>query len=237
MAFPQVVAVNGGNHADATEHPVNLPADISAGDLLLVFFSADSIPTITFPGGWTQLFQATVDTYIVSGAWYRIADGAEGLTIAVITSEGQASAHTSYRITGYTGAPEIAFNTGYTSKPDPPSLTPTWGAKDTLWFASCGYEIGTTTVSAYPASYTNGRNDRYDAGTGVCVGTARRELNAISENPGTFTISLAGRCLNSTTAIQPEPPPSWTGKVMGITNPAKVMGIDVANIAKVHGVA
>ncbi|HUU64122.1 MAG TPA: hypothetical protein VMX96_09445 [Dehalococcoidia bacterium] len=29
----------------------------------------------------------------------------------------------------------------------------------------------------------------------------------------------------------------WTGKVMGVTNPAKVMGVDVANIAKVHGVA
>jgi len=31
--------------------------------------------------------------------------------------------------------------------------------------------------------------------------------------------------------------PGWTGKVSGVTNPAKVMGVDVANIAKVHGVA
>lgn len=29
----------------------------------------------------------------------------------------------------------------------------------------------------------------------------------------------------------------WTGKISGVTNPAKVMGIDVANIAKVKGVA
>jgi len=29
----------------------------------------------------------------------------------------------------------------------------------------------------------------------------------------------------------------WTGKVSGVTNPAKVMEVDVANIAKVHGVA
>ncbi len=29
----------------------------------------------------------------------------------------------------------------------------------------------------------------------------------------------------------------WTGKISGVTNPAKIMGVDVANIAKVHGVA
>ncbi|MBA7574413.1 hypothetical protein ES708_16219 [subsurface metagenome] len=31
--------------------------------------------------------------------------------------------------------------------------------------------------------------------------------------------------------------PGWTGKIGGVTNPAKVMGVDVANIAKVKGVA
>lgn len=31
--------------------------------------------------------------------------------------------------------------------------------------------------------------------------------------------------------------PGWSGKVSGVTNPAKVMGVDVANIAKVKGVA
>lgn len=29
----------------------------------------------------------------------------------------------------------------------------------------------------------------------------------------------------------------WTGKISGVTNPAKIMGVDVANIAKVKGVA
>lgn len=28
----------------------------------------------------------------------------------------------------------------------------------------------------------------------------------------------------------------WTGKISGVTNPAKVMGVDVANIAKVKGI-
>jgi len=33
-----------------------------------------------------------------------------------------------------------------------------------------------------------------------------------------------------------EVPPGWTGKLLGVTNPAKVMGIAVANISKVMGV-
>lgn len=33
------------------------------------------------------------------------------------------------------------------------------------------------------------------------------------------------------------PPAGWTGKISGVTNPAKVMGVDVANIAKVKGVS
>ncbi|GAJ14549.1 unnamed protein product, partial [marine sediment metagenome] len=31
--------------------------------------------------------------------------------------------------------------------------------------------------------------------------------------------------------------PGWSGKISGVTNPAKIMGVDVANIAKVKGVA
>jgi len=34
-----------------------------------------------------------------------------------------------------------------------------------------------------------------------------------------------------------EAPPGWTGKISGVVNPAKVMGVPVANIAKVKGVA
>jgi len=34
-----------------------------------------------------------------------------------------------------------------------------------------------------------------------------------------------------------EPPIGWTGKISGVTNPAKIAGVDVANIASVKGVA
>lgn len=63
MTFPQVAAVNGGNNnVDSTDHTVNLPASIGAGDLLLVFFASDSDgdPIITFPESWTELFQSWI---------------------------------------------------------------------------------------------------------------------------------------------------------------------------------
>ena len=210
MAFPQVAAVNGGHQdTDVTNHTVNLPADISSGDLLLVFFACDSfsVPdTITFPEGWTELFQTPYldEARLTFGAWYRIADGEEGATISVTTSSVEQSAHTSYRITGYSGTPEVGTHAaGSSTTPDPPSLTPTWGAKDTLWFA-CEANDDDDHTTAYPTDYTDGRYDMGTTSSGVNVGTARRELNAVSEDPGTFTIYLAEQWIANTVAIQEE---------------------------------
>lgn len=217
MAYPVVAAVNGGNDiADDTDHTVNLPADISADDLLLVFFASDDVPTITLPEGWTELFQTASGIYVKFGAWYRIADGEEGATITATTSNAQRTAHTSYRITGYTGTPEVGTPAvEVTSTPNPPSLTPTWGAQETLWFAACGYDWNRT-VSEYPADYTDGRNDFSNRSAGCGIGIARRELNAVSEDPGTFTISAIDECVSNTVAIQPEEaPPPVVGRSFG----------------------
>lgn len=202
--YPVVAAENGGYHAtSATEHTVNLPSGIQAEDLLLVFFVSDGTPTITFPEGWTQLFQTADDSAVKFGAWYRIADGGEGATITVTTSASEWTAHTSYRITGYSGTPEVGTpTTGASANPDPPSLTPSWGAKDTLWFAIQGNDSNKT-VSDYPADYTDGRNDYGNSIVGCGVGSARRELNATSEDPGTFTLSASEQWIANTVAIQP----------------------------------
>ncbi len=202
-SYPVVAAENGGNNTtESTEHTVNLPSDISVGDLLLVFFVSDAGITITFPEGWTQLFQTT-NIYVKVGAWYRIAEGGEGATITVTTSTSEMTAHTSYRITGYSGTPEVGTPaTGLDANPDPPSLTPSWGAKDTLWFAVQGND-DKDIVSAYPTDYTDGRNDYANAAGGCGVGSARRELNAESENPLPFTISASEQWVTNTVAIQP----------------------------------
>ena len=205
MSFPQVAAVNGGsNTVESLNHTVNLPAGIVAGNLLLVFFVSDQVPTITFPGGWTQLFQVANSTYVKFGAWYRIADGGEGGTITVTTSDAQMTAHTSYRITGYSGLPEVGVSaTGASVSPNSPNLAPSWGALDTLWFAIEGNDDGTTLVSGWPAGYGNQRNDKALNSAGAAVGSCRRELNAASQDPGVFTIDASERWIANTVAVKP----------------------------------
>ncbi|GAH69806.1 unnamed protein product, partial [marine sediment metagenome] len=195
------------------------PANIASGDLLLVFFSSDGASTITFPEGWTQLFQTENGTYVTFGAWYRIADGEEGATITVTTSTSEMTAHTSYRIIGYSGTPEIGTaTTGINGFSDPPSLTPTWGALDTLWLAIEGHDYHQDVLD-YPVNYTDGRCDYASSNGGCGVATARRELNAISEDPSSFYMS-ADQWVANTVAIKPEegvPPAYYHGlKVQGV---------------------
>jgi len=202
--FPIVAGVNGGkNETDSTSHTVNLPSGISVGDLLIVFFVSDGNPTITFPSGWTQLFNVNNGSVVRFGAWYRIADGTEGSTINVTTSASEQSAHISYRIINYSGVPEAGTaTTGFSSLPDPPTLTPSWGAKNTLWISAVGYDYYYT-VSEYPTNYVGGRNDFANTTGGVGVGTAWRKLNASSEDPDVFNISANDQWVANVVAIAP----------------------------------
>lgn len=56
MAFPQVANSNVGTTAADTTHVITLPANIVAGNLLMVFFATDGDNTITNWGGFTELF-------------------------------------------------------------------------------------------------------------------------------------------------------------------------------------
>lgn len=208
MAFPQVAATNNGvNSSNDTNHTVNLPAGILAGNLLIVIFCHDDdAENVTFPEGWTKFFDTDQAAMGLTIAW-RKADGEEGASITVTTASSEKSAHISYRITDAidpTSQPPEASTgvTGENENPDPDSLTPTGGAKDYLWLTPLGWDTGMA-VEAYPANYGNG--ERYSSGgAGNCsVAVARRELNAISENPGTFTIDESEEWVACTVAVHP----------------------------------
>ena len=203
MAFSQVPSFNAGAQpVNLTEHTLYLPPDIVSGDLLLFFGLSDGAPTITLPEGWTELFQVASGIAVKLGAWYRIADGGEGASITVTTSDAEMFATTSFRITGYLGTPEASTATGNNTNPQPPSLTPSWGAKDTLWFACQGNDTNRTIVS-YPTNYTNGYSALANDIEGCNLGTARREFNIATEDPDGFYISEADEWVTATVAIQP----------------------------------
>jgi hypothetical protein len=116
-------------------------------------------------------------------AWFwKVADGSDSLTIS--TTESVLSAHRCYRITGHgstvTGS---AIGSGTSGNADPPSVTQSGSAQDTLFIAACTVRTATA-PSAAPSGYSN----LYTQSVSSCsVGVAEFTANATTENPGTFT--------------------------------------------------
>lgn len=211
-AFPQVQTVSNGDTAPGTSHTLTLPTSIASGDLLIAAAGAGDgdTPSITWPGGWTGIYDClTNDSLGRISVAYRVANGGEGASISVTTGSSTRTSYVIYRITGHNStAPAVGTCAPATgTSADPPALTPSWGAKDTLWFAVLGYadSSGARIISAYPANYTNGIDqDVAISFTGMSIGSARRELNAGSENPGAFTVSdSVTRHTSNTIAVEP----------------------------------
>jgi hypothetical protein len=211
-AFPTLAATNNSiESSNVTTHNMSLPAGIAAGNLLICVAAIDSTVdsgfTLTNPAGWTLLRKEPGSSESLA-AWYRFADGGEGATADFDTSTLQQSAHRCARFTGMhaSAAPESATaETTASTAPDPPSLTPSWGAADTLWLAVTVWSDGVITASAFPTNYTStGQNGSGTAGSeGVSIGWGFREVNGASEDPGTFTISSSANWVAFTIAIRP----------------------------------
>ena len=195
--------------ADTMSHTVSLPATVESGDTLLVFFVADEVPGITFPGGWNLIETTGNGSALILVSYWKEADGTEdGTTISVSTTSSQESAHASYAISGAidpdTQAPQATENTGADNSPDPPSISPTGGSKDYLFLAIAGIDTtSTNSISAYPSSYINTGNASSGGGTGVRIGFCTRALTASSEDPGVFTKSSTESWSTQTIAVHP----------------------------------
>ncbi len=111
-------------------HPALLPFGYQAGDLLLSFITSASSATISTPGAWTSLFDV-VSSSVRFKCVYKTADGGEGSSVSFTTSSAQESVSTTIRIKDFLGIPEAATIVNG----DPPNLTPSWGANNTLWIA------------------------------------------------------------------------------------------------------
>lgn len=200
MAFPVVRATNTSVTTPAsTSHVISLPAAIVSGDLLIAIWNPDGTGAGTWPAGWTQLWATNLPANTGrTECRYRVADGTEGASITVTTAAAVTSSHATYRIDTFSGnAPEAGVTaTANSANANPPSLTPSWGAKDTLWIAVAA--VDNTDVTAAPTSYTN----LLTGATPTRLGTARRELNAATEDPGTFT-NASDQWGANTIAVEP----------------------------------
>lgn len=169
--------------ADSTTHAITMPSGVIPGDLLLLVFSSDGIPTITAPTDWTKLGQTSEATnQTTAGIFWKIAQGSDVCTITTSASE-QGSA-VCLRIAGG-GTPLGAAAQGNSTNSDPPNLA--MPVSDTyLWIAS---RTGDATVVATvaPSGYSNLQTIAGGSATGASTNTAEKSSTAASEDPGTFT--------------------------------------------------
>ena len=213
LAAPVVASVTETAFGtDTTDHYVNMPAMVNAGDLLIVLFTNDGNATVTTPAGWSLLASDRRVIAVRLSAYYKIAVGDEdGTTVNFVTSTGQEAAAQVYRITNWHGTtpPEISTAaTGTSTSPNPASLDPAgWDVADTLWIAVAGQDRGDQSgTTAYPASYTDGISTQSSdpATIRVCrTLSARRVLTAASEDPGAFTIPVTDAWVAFTIAVRP----------------------------------
>ena len=216
--------------SQVTSHVVDLPADITKGDLLLLFFNSHgAITNINTPSGWTSLFKVGEGTDHAIMVAYKEAAGGES-TVTVTTTASVYSTTNSYRISGYTSAPEATYTNSETddNKPDSPILTPTWDDASTLWITGFGMQ-GTRSVSSNPTSY--GSLQYVNQNTNAC-GSAIRNLKATSENPSYFTMSGSCQWYAWTVAVRGEFP---TGNIIYKPNAIAVGGNNNDIIAAIHG--
>lgn len=217
MAFPVIAATNTTDGTTASAAPVvNLPADIAAGNLLLVLFrTAIGTLGVTWPVGapWQEMFDSTADASDdATSMAYRWADGTEGATITLATSSAKFAA-LSWRITGAenpaTQPPTFNTAIGASATPDPPNHAPGVDLKDFLWLWCGGWEGEQTSPPASnPTDYTLhkiGANSGVDGTvpTNCRVASAARELTGLSQNPGIWTISASDQWTTATVAIHP----------------------------------
>jgi len=218
MASPTLAATNKTDGSSAATNKVcNLPATIAPNDLLLLCLRSAGADTHVTPTGWTSLFlndtsDASDDSFSL---WYKLATASD-VGLGTVTVNGSASvkfASISWRVTGHANpsdqAPQFAtLVVGTNTTPDPGTVTPTGGSKDYLflWLGSWDGEQTTPPAAPLPTNYTSsvGASSGTAAATTTncqCA-TASRQATASSENPGTWTISVA--------------PTGWTATVVAI---------------------
>lgn len=188
MAYPTMGAPDAQQIlTGTTTHNVAMPGTVASGRLLLVILASST--NVTTPSGWTLQKKMTASTVQVN-VYTRIADGTEGGSNVnfVTASSDFVAAHVYYASdASYNASICFAVSTGATGTstgPDPDSLTSGFGAVDTTWIAVT--VAPSSAVSGFPSSYGNTASTWFAYGV---LGTADRDVNGSSQNPGAFTIA------------------------------------------------
>jgi hypothetical protein len=218
MAFP-VIEGSVGSQEDAsnvTSHTVSLPSDITAGELLLVFFVCDGNPTVTWPGApdWTILGGGTTSGGAVRcEIGWKTATGLEGSSITITTSASERSSHAAFRISGANNSltqRSAATDTG--TAPNHEILFPSGGQDDYLWFAAIGVDRNrfATDPSGYPTNYSSAVSQVGGGANSCTCQTATRSFNTDNQDPSNWTINSSEEWIAQVVAVHPSSSTTYT---------------------------
>ncbi len=213
MAFPVFEGDNNTNYTGGGTDwgAANMPASISAGDLLIAIVSSDGGSVgITFSGSTTS--------------WTKIADGASysgggctmgiayanavgtGDDLSITTDQSQSGTILVCRISGAeTGSsPTLgAVETGTSTTPTVGNCNP-GTAQDYLWLAIHAADHRRVTGTPYePTDFNTGVYYRHSQTGGASLGYAHRNLNASSLDPDNFTMGTSEGWVTCMLAIAP----------------------------------
>lgn len=218
MAFPVVqTTAESATVTAGTSHVITLPSGIQAGDLILIVLDKGSTAaTVNAHADYTELLDENAGNGLYIA--YRRAVGGES-NPTLVTSANTRTATIAFRISDAenpaTQAPQIGTTaTGTSLTPDPPSVTPTGGAKDYLWVAFAGMALeeadDDTWANTPPTNFTPSPPLQKSCGTagtnlGGLILAAYRQANAASQDPGTFGVDTSAAWRAQTIAVHPVP--------------------------------
>lgn len=206
MAFPVIETLsNSTETTSVTSHDVTVPSGVASGDLVLGFFVHDGHPAMSgMPAGWSQITEANRGTAASGEVWMLRATGSIS-NFAYTTDVSEISCHRLVRISGHHAStdPEASVDDAANTTPDPASLSPSWGAEDTLWFVTYGCDNGTVTTSVYPETSNQFEQNEGISTTGCAQGFCTVEDNTATRDPSTFTISASEQNVAFNVAVRP----------------------------------
>lgn len=208
MAFTVTTAIS--TEVDATSHDVPLPS--GSGGWLVVFIVVNDIPTVSgLPWGIASPASELASTTNASKTLVLLknADGSEAAS-TFTTDSIQDSVTRVFRVTGSHAStpPELSSaQAAASTTPSTPSLTPSWGAEENLWISAIGHHNAASVYSSAPPNYTDLTEDdsgNATVGSQTSLATARRILNAATEDPGNFAVDVGRTSVLVTLAVRPE---------------------------------
>jgi hypothetical protein len=209
-AAPLVVNTSVGSQDPGNANiVVTLPTGGVAGDLYAIFVEcAANNANGTPPSGFTELVDNTGPS---PTCWiyctYKFAVGGEGPTVTVVFNTSAKTNWICYLIRGADSLtpPQVSAvaNASSANNPNPPSLTPSWGAALNLWIVALMFTDGSKTVTTWPTGYDDNRLTRVGAAAADgSMNVASRALDAASDDPAAFALTGSTSCRFFTMAVK-----------------------------------